>query len=104
MITTDRGVAIIEETDLHTQSIVEDAVREGLELPFTVEHVLQGESLDSITVVKNEEEGSPRLRYIRSDEPWSASLDPSNGDEVFVTLTDSEKTVRKESYRLYLVA
>lgn len=102
MFSTDKAIAIIQDVDLHTQIVVEDALREGLELPFTVEHVLQGESLDSVTVVKNEDEGGPRLRYIKSDEPWSASLDPNNGDEVFVTLTDSEKTVRKESYRIQL--
>src|ERR1700693_4075437 len=66
IIDDDLAASILDDVNLHTVSIVESALQQGLELPFEVEHVTEGEVLYAVEVVRNED----KLRYLPSDEPW----------------------------------
>lgn len=96
----DKALNIIEEVESWTKSVVRYARQDGLEVPFTVEHLVSGQRLYSVEVVENEEEGG--VRYLVSDEPWEESFNPNDGDEVTVTLTDKDKNVIREKYELFV--
>jgi hypothetical protein len=96
----DKALNISEELESWTKSVVRHARQDGLELPFTVEHHVSGQRLHFVEVIKNEEEGG--LRYLLSDERWEEGFNPTDGDEVTVTLTDNEKEVIREKYTLFV--